>query len=68
MFPLEEPVPGHLLLNILWDQFSLSDQAPQHAATGWQSPADVPKADTLVENSETKGGEKFLVMRANGSK
>lgn len=59
MFPLEESVYGHLLLNILWDQSSLADQAPEHIAAGWQSPADVLKADTVVEKSVAKEGKKF---------
>lgn len=68
MFPLEESLPGHFLLNILWDQFSLADQAPQHAGAGWQSPADVLKADTIVENSVAKEGKKKSVKRVNGNK
>lgn len=44
---------------MLWDQFSLADQAPQDAAAGWQNPADALKAAAVVENSVTKEGKKF---------
>lgn len=59
MFPLEKSVPGHLLLNILWHQFSLADQTPQHAAAVWQSPANMLKADRVVENSVAKEGKNY---------